>query len=256
MDGMLGQYCAHISACTTREEPVGSLYESFRLLLKAFCIRNNGQFPRKIIVYRDGVSDNQFGATLNSELTALRHAVEGFNYSDDDVKIVFIVCQKRHHTRFLYQAGPGEEYLNPCVGMCVDARGFAECSAGDHDDAGAAAVGRAASSAVGGDDLGCVVGSELMEFYLNSHAASLGTSKPTRYVLLHDEIGLKLSEVELLTFWLTHLYCRCTRSVSLATPGKATVLYYCNLSLYLFYIILYIMYVSTSVLCALGCTPR
>ena len=36
MDGMLGQYCAHISACTTREEPVSSLYESFRRLLKTF----------------------------------------------------------------------------------------------------------------------------------------------------------------------------------------------------------------------------
>ncbi len=35
-----------------------------------------------------------------------------------------------------------------------------------------------------------------------------------------------MSELQLLTFWLTHLYCRCTRSVSLATPGKATVLYY------------------------------
>ena len=58
-----------------------------------------------------------------------------------------------------------------------------------------------------------------MEFYLNSHAASLGTSKPTRYVLLHDEIGLKLSEVELLTFWLTHLYARCTKSVSIAAPA-------------------------------------
>jgi hypothetical protein len=29
-----------------------------------------------------------------------------------------------------------------------------------------------------------------------------------------------MTELQLLTFWLTHLYCRCTRSVSLVTPGK------------------------------------
>ncbi len=29
----------------------------------------------------------------------------------------------------------------------------------------------------------------------------------------------KLAEIELLTFWMTHLYCRCTRSVSYATPA-------------------------------------
>ena len=28
-----------------------------------------------------------------------------------------------------------------------------------------------------------------------------------------------MSELQLLTFWLTHLYCRCTRSVAVATPG-------------------------------------
>jgi eukaryotic translation initiation factor 2C len=38
-------------------------------------------------------------------------------------------------------------------------------------------------------------------------------------VLIYDEIGLKLSEIELFTYWTTHLYCRCTRSVSYATPA-------------------------------------
>ena len=29
----------------------------------------------------------------------------------------------------------------------------------------------------------------------------------------------QLSELELLTYWLTYLYCRCTKSVSYATPA-------------------------------------
>jgi eukaryotic translation initiation factor 2C len=205
MDGMLSQYSAHITACAASREPVLNLHDSFVRLIKAFCLRNGGQFPQHIIVYRDGVSDSQFMETLDSELRALKGAIESFDKDEDYVKVTFVVCQKRHHTRFFYKPAAGEEYLNPCVGLCVDARGFTETSGG--------------ISQAGADPLGCIVGSELVEFYLNSHAAVLGTSKPTRYVLLHDEIGLKLSELELLTFWLTHLYARCTRSVSIVAPA-------------------------------------
>ena len=37
------------------------------------------------------------------------------------------------------------------------------------------------------------------DFYLNSHAAIQGTSKPCKYSLICDEVGFKLSELELLT---------------------------------------------------------
>ena len=64
-----------------------------------------------------------------------------------------------------------------------------------------------------------IVSGNFNEFYLNSHAAILGTAKPCRYVLIHDEIGFKLSEIELLTYWTTYLYCRASKSVSYATPA-------------------------------------
>ena len=129
---------------------------------------------------------------------------------EDYCKVTFIVCQKRHHTRFFYQGKPGEEQLNACVGMCVDAKGFGPDSGNPHS---------ALPSTQGPDAIGCIMGASLNEFYLNSHAAVLGTSKPTKYILLHDEIGFKMSELQLLTFWLTHLYGRCTRSVSIAAPA-------------------------------------
>lgn len=59
----------------------------------------------------------------------------------------------------------------------------------------------------------------LNEFYLNSHAAIQGTSKPCRYTLLYDNIGFKMSELQLLTYWTTFLYSRCDRAVSYATPA-------------------------------------
>lgn len=212
MDGMLGQYCAHISSCNANREPVSSLYEPFHALLTAFCARNNGQFPRNIIVYRDGVADSQFPSTLSSEHTALREAVDSFNLSDDYGKISFVVCQKRHHTRFFHQSAPHKDYENVCVGLCVDSKGFGP-------DATNPISAPDAAQLTGSDPIGCIMGGQLNEFYLNSHAPVLGTSKPTKYILLHDEIGLKMSELQLLTFWLTHLYARCTRSVSIVAPA-------------------------------------
>jgi eukaryotic translation initiation factor 2C len=37
--------------------------------------------------------------------------------------------------------------------------------------------------------------------------------------LIHDEIGFKISEVELLTYWTTYLYVRANKSVSYASPA-------------------------------------
>jgi eukaryotic translation initiation factor 2C len=64
-----------------------------------------------------------------------------------------------------------------------------------------------------------IVSGRYVEFYLNSHIAIQGTAKPCKYALVYDEIGFKLSELELLTYWSCYLYARCNRSVSLATPA-------------------------------------
>jgi Piwi domain len=82
-------------------------------------------------------------------------------------------------------------YINPCPGLCVDASGGANSISSGH----------------------------LNEFYLNSHVAIQGTAKPCKYTLVHDEIGFKISELELMTYWLTYLYCRANKSVSYASPA-------------------------------------
>jgi hypothetical protein len=161
-------------------------------------------------------------------LGAYKDALMFRGYSEDSVQIAIVMCQKRHHTRLVYQQGGSEgEFSNPCVGLCVDGR---------------TSLGRDPDSEWGSDDVGCINTPGLNEFYLNSHTPVLGTSKPCKYVLIYDEIGLtvkrqlitfhlcfamwmitacfQLAEIELLTFWSTHLYNRCTRSVSYATPGK------------------------------------
>lgn len=119
-------------------------------------------------------------------------------FDEDSVAISVVICQKRHHTRLLFENKDGQ-FENPCVGLCTDAH--------------------SSQSTTSRAPLQSISSPSVLEFYLNSHLAVLGTSKPCKYSLIHDEIGLKLSELELLTYWTTHLYCRCTRSVSYATPA-------------------------------------
>jgi len=191
MDGKMSQFAANLS-CQSGEniEMIEGLEAGMTNLLNAYKARNQGKMPATIIVYRDGVSDGQFQQVLDLELPALKGALMLQGYTEGAVKIVIIVCQKRHHARLVYKEG-GTTYVNPCPGLVVDATG------GDKS----------------------IVNAGLNEFYLNSHTAILGTAKPCRYVVIYDEVGLKLSEVELLSYWTCYLYCRATKSVSYATPA-------------------------------------
>jgi len=209
MDGKLGQYCAHVSA--VKSDPGSNLERGMAALLNTFCQRNDGRMPRRLIIYRDGVADNQFEQVLEKELMTFKAAIMARGYSESYVQIAIIMCQKRHHARFVYQAQEhlGGDYANPCVGLCIDAKNAIQPSNHGVLDTGQR------------DSLGNVNTPGVNEFYLNSHAAVLGTSKPCKYTLIYDEIGLKLGEIELFTFWITHLYCRCTRSVSYATHCAA-----------------------------------
>ena len=48
------------------------LYSPYAGLLEMFMSRNGGKMPKQIIIYRDGVSDSQFGSIIESELPSIR----------------------------------------------------------------------------------------------------------------------------------------------------------------------------------------
>ena len=64
--------------------------------------KQNGSFPKNIIIYRDGVSEGQFQKVLEMELPRIRAACrENKRYQPNALpKISIIVSVKRHHTRF------------------------------------------------------------------------------------------------------------------------------------------------------------
>jgi len=192
MDNKASQYAAHISAQAPRQEMIGCLEDAVVSLLNTYRSKNGGRMPETVIVFRDGVSDGQFEQVTNIELPAVKSALESLGFPE--VKVAVVVCQKGHHTRLVYEErghGGSMSYVNPCPGLCVDSNG---------------------------GDLSITSG-WYNEFYLNSHTAIQGTAKPCKYSLVYDEIGLKIAELELLTYWTTYLYCRCNKSVSLAAPA-------------------------------------
>ena len=63
------------------------------------------------------------------------------------------------------------------------------------------------------------------DFYLVSHAGLQGTSRPVHYHVLLDENGFGADALQRMAWSLCHVYCRCTRSVSLVPP-----VYYAHLA--------------------------
>ncbi|UJR13192.1 hypothetical protein I4U23_000214 [Adineta vaga] len=152
-------------------------------LLHVFARTCGGRLPNKIIFYRDGVDEGQYQKVLDNEVNKIKHACR-IVYGDKPLpKLTFIVVKKRHNTRFfLYQDG---KTLNVEAGTVID-QGITHPSQFD--------------------------------FYLCSQAAIMGTSRPTLYHVLHDDIGFSSDDIQQLTYWLCHTDMRCTKSVSIPAP--------------------------------------
>jgi eukaryotic translation initiation factor 2C len=87
-----------------QRSPRGQAYEMIHDLdkmvfsfLETF-FRENKLYPKKILFYRDGVSEGQFQLVLRHEINKIREACKKINPAYEPA-ITFIVVQKRHHTR-------------------------------------------------------------------------------------------------------------------------------------------------------------
>ena len=83
-----------------RQEIIEDLKEMVKNLLKKF-YSSLHQKPKRIIFYRDGVSEGQFRDVLIHELTAIQAACQELQKDPPYTPaITFLVVQKRHHARF------------------------------------------------------------------------------------------------------------------------------------------------------------
>ncbi|XP_074586861.1 protein argonaute 7 [Curcuma longa] len=189
------KYTSRMRSQTHRQEIIEDLADMVGELIEEFFLSGN-KLPRRIIFFRDGVSETMFHKVLKEELQAIRVACLRFlNYKPT---ITFIVVQKRHHTRLFFNEKKGstgqffEENIPP--GTVVDT---------------------------------VITHPREFDFYLCSHWGMKGTSRPTHYHVLWDENQFKSDEVQKLIHNLCYTFVRCTKPVSLAPP-----VYYAHLAAY------------------------
>ncbi|KAL3522982.1 hypothetical protein ACH5RR_015816 [Cinchona calisaya] len=185
------RYAARIQPQEHRKEKIVNFGAICRDLVNNYAQHNKVR-PKKIIVFRDGVSEGQFDMVLNEELLDLKLAIYDDHYQPT---ITLVVAQKRHQTR-----------------LFVD--------------------GRRDRGASGNVPPGTVVDTTIVhpfefDFYLCSHHGSLGTSKPTHYYVLWDENAFTSDRLQKLIYNMCFTYARCTKPVSLVPP-----VYYADLVAY------------------------
>ncbi|PBL02679.1 argonaute-like protein [Armillaria gallica] len=191
VDSDTAKYIATTRVQNCRQEMIEDLQEMSKHVLSNYMnyrshVEKKAQGmaePKRILFFRDGVSEGQFQEVLDKELGALKRACEELRIKP---KITVIVVGKRHHVRFF----PTNEKEGDRSGNCP---------------------------------AGTVVDRDIshpteFDFYLQSHGGLLGTSRPAHYSVLYDENALTPDAVQSLSFALCHVYARSTRSVSIPAP--------------------------------------
>ncbi|KAL5148091.1 Protein argonaute 4 [Glycine soja] len=223
-----------------------------REVLLDFEITSFKRKPQQIIIFRDGVSESQFNQVLNIELSQI---IEACKHLDEkwDPKFTLIIAQKNHHTRF-FQANARDQtnvppgtvidntvchpknndfYLCAQAGMILCHFGqplspFGHGGIHRRDPPGTPLRHRRGPGPLrrhlGGREPGVPWFPLLspptsnIEMCISHIGWWRGTTRPTHYHVLHDEIGFSADEVQELVHSLSYTYQRSTTAVSLVAP--------------------------------------
>ncbi|XP_011688229.1 PREDICTED: protein argonaute-2 isoform X2 [Wasmannia auropunctata] len=178
------QYNVVLKLQPPKEEMILDLEAIILAQLNAYG-QENRRAPKRIIYYRDGVSEGQLPQVMFHEINAIRQAIRKFNKGN--IEITCVVVQKRHHVR-LFPVNPkdtDDRNGNVRPGTIVDT----QITHPDHID-----------------------------FYLVSHASIQGTARHTKYRCIYNDSKFNEDQLEEMTYYLCHMYARCTRAVSYPAP--------------------------------------
>ena len=98
-DKDLAQWPAEIRVNPARQEKVDTLSSMLQEHL-TYWYEKHQEYPEKLLIYRDGVSEGQYQMVLDEELPQLRSACKSVYGEEKPPCITLIVVGKRHHTRF------------------------------------------------------------------------------------------------------------------------------------------------------------
>lgn len=195
-----GQQSASMAAMTVSTDAMGARYaaacetngfrvemietENINSMLKPLIqnwVQNvgNGQFPKRIIYIRDGVSEQQYAHVLQQEVADMKALIKTAN-PNLNVSFVVIIAGKRHHVRFFPEKG--DRNGNPLPGTLVET---GVTHPFEHD------------------------------FYLCSHAAIKGTARPTHYHVALNDANMSSDELNTILYEQVYQYARATTPVSI-----------------------------------------
>ncbi|XP_052203898.1 protein argonaute 4-like [Diospyros lotus] len=186
---LISRYRASVRTQSPKVEMIDNLFKRisdtedegiFRELLLDFYVSSGKRKPDQIIIFRDGVSESQFNQVLNIELDQV---IEACKFLDEkwNPKFVVIIAQKNHHTKFFQSGSPD----NVPPGTIIDSK---VCHPRNND------------------------------FYLCAHAGMIGTTRPTHYHVLYDEVGFSADDLQELVHSLSYVYQRSTTAISVVAP--------------------------------------
>ncbi|KAM7530290.1 hypothetical protein LguiB_033700 [Lonicera macranthoides] len=181
IDPSMARYAARVRPQTRRTEKILEFGEMVNELVKAYESKNKAK-PKKIIIFRQGVSESQIDMVLKEELPNMKSAIsDGGKYSPS---ITLIVVVKRHRTRLFIDSDNNE---NVPKGTVVDSQIVPPSP-------------------------------NKWNFYLCSHRSFSGTVKPTYYRVLYDENKLTPKKIQELVYKICFTCARSIYSVSLVPP--------------------------------------
>ena len=142
----------------------------------------SGRLPQRILYFRDGVSEGQFQHVLRQEVKDMKDLLRKMTPNLPIPPFVVIVASKRHHIRFFPRGNDKDRNGNPLPGTLVESG---------------------------------VTHPRENDFYLCSHAALKGTSRPTHYHVLLNEATMSNEELQTIIYEHSYQYIRSTTPVSL-----------------------------------------
>ncbi|CAE8706965.1 unnamed protein product, partial [Polarella glacialis] len=207
------------------EERVCDLTEMTATLLRRWKSGNNGALPDVILYYRDGVSDGQFVGVLTWELNCLSAAFKEVGGEGYAPKLVIIVGQKRHQTRFFKDepsaGGSSQAKESGAIGKGMKGdvkgdKGKGGKGSGKAGDGKQVPPGTVASQGIAQPGH--------INFLMVSQKGIQGTSVPCHYHVLHldtrlTQAGIGVNDVERITYDLCHIYSRADTTVGYASPA-------------------------------------
>ncbi|TPX56274.1 hypothetical protein PhCBS80983_g04652 [Powellomyces hirtus] len=182
-DNKATKYRTFLSSQPSRVEIIQDMERIMGDAVDAFRL-NQKVWPQRVIFFRDGVSSGQFREVRETEIAAIKRAFAKRKL--DATQLTFVIVQKRHHIRLFPNDNNQDKSGNCLPGTTIDTT---------------------------------ITHPTEYNFIIQSHAGLQGTSRPTLYHVIHDEIKMGSDQMQQLCYNLCFLSERATRSINMVAPA-------------------------------------